>query len=164
MRVFVGFDSGWSNYYHWLCFAVAKSYIAARILPRTCAIVLPDYGAHSRDPGALLRRHLTYSETVWRQSLDLADLSPRVLPLPAGIYKARRIYMISAGITFSDLFYRAFYEMRTKLPRPCRTSHRVFISRKAAELRMRMDEHRELETSLARLGFTVVELETLSFI
>jgi hypothetical protein len=163
-EVFVGFDGAWSNYFHWLCFAVAKSYIAARILPRTCAIVLPDYRAHANDSDALSRRRLTYSENVWHQSLDLAGLTNRVVPLPAGIYKARRVHIISDGVILSDLFYRAFYEMRTNLSRPRQTSRRVFISRTGVELRMGLDEHQALETTLARLGFSVVELETLSFI
>jgi hypothetical protein len=41
---FIGLDGAWSNYLHWLCFAIAKSHIAARILRSDCAIVLPDYG------------------------------------------------------------------------------------------------------------------------
>jgi hypothetical protein len=163
-EVFVGFDPAWNNYYHWLCFAVARSYIAAKILPRDCAIVLPDYQAHAHDPSTLLTGHLAYSEAVWRQSLDLADLSHRVLPLPAGIYKARRIYIISDGMILSELFYRSFYEMRTNLRRPCGTPQRVFISRKAGELRMRLDEHQALEISLARLGFAAVQLEALPFV
>src|SRR5476651_1708465 len=39
--VFLGFDGAWNNWFHWICFALAKSAIAARLLSPGCRIVLP---------------------------------------------------------------------------------------------------------------------------
>src|SRR5262249_5404832 len=99
--VFLGFDAAWMNYFHWLCSAVAKSWMAAQFLPVSSAIVIPDYAARANQGPALLKP-LAYSEEVWRSSLDLAGLSNRVIPLPAGVYRSRRIHLIELEHDFKS--------------------------------------------------------------
>jgi hypothetical protein len=168
--VFIGFDAAWGNYYHWLCYAIVKSYIAARIVPTSCSIIIPDYIARASDKESIRLRGLRYSEDVWRESLALAGLAERVLPLPVGLYKAKRVHMIwprirsPTEIMNADLFYRVFSEMRSKLRADSAISNRIFISReKANDTRMNSTDHQVLEEGLVSRGFTVVSLETLPF-
>ncbi len=85
-EVFVGFDGAWRNYFHWLCFGLTKSFLAARHLDPNVVIAVPDYGDASR------AGPISFSETTWRQSLEFSGLAPRVTALPAGVYRARIVH------------------------------------------------------------------------
>jgi Glycosyltransferase 61 len=169
--VFLGFDAAWTNYFHWICYALAKSYIAARLFGESCSIVIPEYAAHASNSSSVQAKPLAYSESVWNQSLDLAGLSNRVVRLPPGIYEADRIHLIwpklrsPTEIANTELFYRVFAELRSKLQYRSGMRSRVFISRKnARDQRIDATDNQALEEGLDRHGFKIVALETLSFI
>ena len=54
--VFFGFDGGWANWYHWLCFALGRSAIAAGALSTATRILLPAYAS---------RQSVAFSEKTW---------------------------------------------------------------------------------------------------
>jgi hypothetical protein len=163
-EVFVGFDAGWWNYFHWLCYALAKSYIACRVLPRSCAIIVPDYQRSD------VRRR-AFSEDTWRESLNVAELLERVLPLPPGLYRAAKIYFLwpthpaPTELFNLDVFYRVFSELRSKLDFRPRSARRIFITRiDAPDRRISAKDQADIEGALISRGFTPIALEHTPFI
>lgn len=169
-EIFVGFDSGWTNYFHWICYALPKCYIAARILPSTCVIGIPDYNKHAADPAAQSRRMVGYSENVWRGSLEFFGLGHRVTALPAGVYRAKTLHMIwpksrqPEELINTDLFYTVFRELRQGLYRGETRRRLIYISRKGVrDLRMTSDENGAIEKSLSKLGVEILAPHKLTF-
>ena len=85
-EVFVGFDGAWRNYFHWMCFALTKSFLAARHLHPRVIIALPDY------KDACQAGPISFGEKTWQQSIDFSGLGGRVTALPSGVYCARKLH------------------------------------------------------------------------
>jgi hypothetical protein len=77
--VFLGFDGGWVNWYHWLCFALGRSAIAAGFLSERTQIVLPEYST---------RQPVGFSADTWMQSIGAFGLAGKERFLPPGLYRA----------------------------------------------------------------------------
>jgi hypothetical protein len=171
-EVFIGFDCGWGNYFHWICFAIAKSYLANRILPSSCDIIMPDYSDRVRNGAPSHGWRLKFTEKVWRESLELAGLADRVRHLPKGVYRAKVVHLFwcqpnSPTSLFSiDVFYRIFQELRAKLRvNASEGGERIFISRRLArDSRINAGEQRIIEEELVKRDFAIVQLESMSFL
>jgi hypothetical protein len=169
-EVFIGYDATWTNYFHWLCFALTRTYFAARTISPSCRIVLPDYAAHVADRGGGSPRQRALPEIVWRQSLELSSLPDRISLLPPGIYHARKIHTVwpntnvPTDILHSDVMHRAFSEIRTKLKRQTGPLNRIYVSRAASsDSRIDLITEQSLVVEIKKIGFQIVRLETLNF-
>lgn len=156
--LFVSVDAAsWRNYYHWLCLAVPKMMIARELPAAFVRPVIPDY----RD-GAV------YSETVWRQSLEICGLSESVR-LPAGLYHAPRVTTITvsyprlAFLSCFPAFDAAFNPLRVRLCDDPSSPRRIFVQR-AGRDRLTINETRLVEGAAHRRGFVSVRLEALDFL
>jgi hypothetical protein len=159
--VFIGFDASWSSWYHWLCFALPKAALAARLLAPSCQIVLPDY---DRNPSLGLGR------TAWAQSLDAFGLTERVQLLAPGLYRARRIRFFwtepgePTDITQLDLYHEMFDGARRGLHRRTDTPKRILIARdRSGQTRLTPAEQQTLHDAAVRFGFQPLRLEELDF-
>ena len=96
--VFLGFDGGWTNWYHWLCFALGRSAIAARLLGPQTRIVLPDHACRAAS---------------WRQSLEAFGLAGRVRLLQPGLSRARsiRLFWTTPSEPTNLTYLGAFHEL-----------------------------------------------------
>jgi hypothetical protein len=157
-EVFVGFDGAWRNYFHWLCFAIPKSFLAAQQLAASVAIALPDY--------ALANGAASYSAEVWRQSLDFSGLSARVTKLAPGLYRARRLHFFwttprrPTDILFGAGFTDVFDTMAGRSDSRPGTLEDLYLVR-SPEVARRLDP--AVEAVLARVledrGFETMQLE-----
>lgn len=162
--VFVGFDAAWMNWFHWVCFAMARSALAAGLLPPSCPIILPDYAVR---PGTT---EIRFSEATWRQSLQAFGLNRRVTLLPPGLYHAREIRFPwtrsrqPTDLTLLDAFQDLFRAVRRRLPRRSDLPRRVFILREAGRnQRITAEESALLDRVAERYGFVRVSFESMDF-
>jgi len=158
-EVFIGFDGAWRNYFHWMCFALAKSYMASRLLDRSVAIVVPDY----RD--GLSRGGISYSETTWQQSLQFSGLQQRVTPLPEGLYRARKLHFFwtvpgqPTDIMYLSTFREVFDEMRRHAV-PMQDQQRIYLARgRGVSSRIGDAPAAILADELERFGFRTTSFE-----
>lgn len=167
--VFVGFDGAWRNYFHFLCFGLAKSFLAARRLDPSVAIALPDYGANTTE------RPASFTQAVFEQCIEASGLSARVTLYPPGIYRAKRIHLFwtSPGeptdIMHLDEF-RAVFETMSKsvagtavAPQPAEPlAKRVYLARTRA-VASRLDDPASdlIDAAAERHGFARLSFEGL---
>ena len=159
-EVFVGFDGAWRNYFHWMCFGLAKPFLGARHLEPKVMIAVPDYRDAARDGG------ISYSETTWQQSLDFSGLADRVTPLPAGLYRARRLHFFwtepgaPTDIMYLDAFTDVFDRMRAHAIPTAQAFESIHLARSTG-VSNRIDEaaRRAVAAVLERRGFTTVNFE-----
>ena len=124
--VFIGFDAAWTNWFHWLCFALVRSSLAAELLPPSCRILLPDYN----EPG----RSRVRAETC-QQSIVAAGLAERITLVSPGLYSANRVRFLwsnlaqPAEVMRLDAFHRVFRRMRRGLRRHDDMPNRLLIAR-----------------------------------
>lgn len=124
--VFIGFDAAWTNWFHWLCFALVRSSLAAELLPPSCRILLPDYN----EPGRSRVRAETY-----QQSIVAAGLVERITLLPPGLYSANRVRFLWSNLPRPievmrlEAFHRVFRRMRRGLRRHDDLPNRLLIAR-----------------------------------
>jgi hypothetical protein len=163
-NVFVGFDASWTNWYHWLCFALPRSALAARLLPRTCPIVLPAYAVRAAATG------IRFSEVTWRQSLEAFGLADRATLLPPGLYRAKAIRFLwttprePTNLTLLRDFHDLFAAVRRGLRRNPQLPRRILISRETGvDRRITQDETAHLNRAAAQHGSTKVNFETMDF-
>ena len=160
--VFIGFNASWMNWYHWLCFALPRSALAAQLLPRRSPIVLPDYQA--RAGSARIR----FGEATWRQSQDVFGLRDRVTLLPPGWYGAKAIRLFwttpsePTDLTLLHAFHDLFAAARRRLRRSPASPRRVLISREAgANWRVSPQETAQLNRAAERYGFRKLFFERM---
>ena len=128
-EVFVGFDGAWRNYFHWMCFGLTKSFLAAKHLDPAVVIAVPDYDDGLRD-GAI-----SYSRTTWQQSLEFSGLSERVTLLPRGLYRARRVHFLwttpraPTDIMYLDAFKEVFDTMIAHAIPTAREFENIYLAR-----------------------------------
>jgi hypothetical protein len=159
-EVFVGFDGAWRNYFHWLCFGIPKSFLAAQHLDDSVVIAVPDY------IGALEQGAISYSEATWRQSLAFSGLDGRVTPLAKGIYRARKLHFLwttprrPTDIMYCAGFADAFDAMARRAPKPEKPVDDVYLMRSAAVAsRLKTDTGAMLARVLEQRGFKTVQAE-----
>jgi hypothetical protein len=162
--VFIGFDAAWMNWYHWLCFALGRSSLAANLLPASCNIILPDY--ISRASGT----HIRFGIKAWRQSIAALGLDGRTRLLPAGLYRARKIRFFwtvpgePTNITYLSLFQDAFTRAQRGLSIRPGVPRRILVSRESG-LDPRADQRETdvLNAVAAAHGFTKICFERMDF-
>jgi hypothetical protein len=159
-EVFVGFDGAWRNYFHWICFAVPKAYLAAQALDPSVIIAMPDYA------GALKAGSISYSEAAWRQSLDLSGLASRVTALPAGLYRARKLHFLwqtprePTGIMYCPGFTDAFDAMAKACTPSNKPIDSVYLVRSTfVASRLEQGNAALVANVLERHGFETVQFE-----
>lgn len=86
--LFVGFDSLWRNYYHWVCVAISKTMLFASlgVSENRFLLAIPSYDDAS---SSFVRP--SFSVKVWEQSLSLVSDPQRIMLLRPGIYKVPEI-------------------------------------------------------------------------
>jgi hypothetical protein len=159
-EVFVGFDGAWRNYFHWMCFAVTKSFLAARHLDASVVIAVPDYVRALDDGG------ISHSEAAWRQSLAFSGVASRLTALPSGAYRARKLHFFwttprePTDIMYCTEFKDAFDVMARHAAPASESPENVYLAR-SPWVAPRLSP--EVEVMLAALlpsrGFTTVRFE-----
>ena len=162
--VFLGWDSAWHNYYHFLCLGIGRSFLANPILGRKTKIIVPDYASRKN------YSQMGYGQDVYDQALHLSGLTDRVTKLPVGIYKAKRIRFFwpdRRDPTFFDdmtIFDSAFDYMRRQIPTND-TPRKLFLSReKHHNPRMTGAEIEKFDERISKSGFEKVYFEQMSLL
>jgi hypothetical protein len=164
-EVFVGFDGAYKNYFHFLCFALARCHAALPHLPASCQIVMPRYEARPEGFTYGFRRG------AYDQAIALSGMADRLSFLPAGIYRARTLRFLwtlprqPTDFLEAPAFYDMFADIRSKLSYDDATPRRILLSRAAtAEPRLRPETVRLVNGMCQEKGFTVLRFEDLDFI
>ena len=159
--VFLGFDGGWVNWYHWLCFALGRSAIAAGLLGNRTQIAFPDYSA---------RQQVGFSAASWRQSLDAFGLAGKARFLPPGLYRASAIRFFwtrpdePTDLTYLDAFHEVFARVRRGLRSCPESPRRLLLSRTGAgDTRISETETALVDALASRNGFTTLHPHELDF-
>eukprot|EP01037_Dinobryon_pediforme_P011975 gene11974-12064_t len=160
--VFVGNDAAWHNYFHFLYWGLARCYLAAKILPKACSIVMPDYVSRTE------YSRIAYSQATYDQAFELSGLADRVLKLPVGLYHARhvRFFWTDPPEPTDSLevpgFREMFAKIREGLVRDSEAPRRILLSRDASAEPRIGAEARDLVRSMCfARGFTVVKFEEM---
>jgi hypothetical protein len=161
-EVFIGFDGAWRNYFHWMCFGVAKSSLAAQQLDPSVMIAVPDY------QDCIQEGAVSYAETVWRQSLAFSGLATRATSLVRGVYRARKLYFfwtaprLPTDMMYCNDFTGVFEAMARHAPPPSDGLENVYLARSSAVAsRLPPDTEALLLRVLESRGFTTVYTEGL---
>jgi hypothetical protein len=158
-EVFISFDGGWTNWFHWICFALAKSAVAAEVVSPACRIVLPDWTPHSAT---------SFSRAAWQQSLSAFGLADRVTLLPAGIYRARKLHLLwtdterASDIIPFDRFAGVFQRLQHRLHVVSQTPKRIIVARDR-DPRLNQAEQALLHDVAQAHGFALMRFETMDF-
>jgi hypothetical protein len=159
--VFLGIDGGWVNWYHWLCFALGRSAIAAGFLGNHTQIAFPEYSA---------RQQVGFSTASWKQSLDAFGLAGKARFLPPGLYRAGAIRFFwtrpdePTDLTYLDAFQEVFAHVRRGLRVRPDLPRRLLLSRaRAGDTRIDAAEARLVEELASRYGFTALHPHELDF-
>ena len=159
--VFIGFDWGWINWYHWLCFALTRCSLAMDHVPPGCAIILPD---HAR------AGHAQFSAASWSQSLAAFGLADRVTVVPPGVYRARTIRFLwtepgePTDLTLTDGFAEVFRRLQPRLQPDPSSPRRILITRdRSPDPRLSAEEQAVLHDVGAAHGFVPMRFETMDF-
>lgn len=162
--VFLGFDGAWTNWYHWLCFALPRSALAAEFLPDRCVIALPDYATRKASTD------IRYSEATWRQSLAAFLPAERATALPPGLYRSKQIQLFwtatgqPTDLTLLRAFHDLFAQARRTLNPAAGLPKRVLISREGGgDWRLSAEDTRTLNHAAESLGFVRISLEQMDF-
>ena len=159
-EAFVGFDGAWRNYFHWMCFGLTKSFLAARHLDPAVVIAVPDY-AEARRTAAI-----SYSQATWEQSLEFSGLATRVTPLPAGVYRVRKLHFFwttprkPTDILYLDAFKSVFDVMAEHALPPAKEFESIYLARaRNVSSRLAPGPGEILSRVLERRGFRTVSFE-----
>ncbi|MBB4196245.1 hypothetical protein CCR94_12205 [Rhodoblastus sphagnicola] len=161
--VFTSVDCAWGNYYHWLCFGVARALLARRIAGFDADIVVPDYRESTK------RWRMGMSRRTWEQTLDLSGMSDRILRLKPGIYSFRRGYGLFLDqaedtlVTCLPAFDRAFEPLRARLRVNPASPRRLLIARRDKQRLGDAEAGRVMAQAESR-GFTPVYPEDHDFL
>lgn len=172
--VFVAFDAAWKNYYHWLCYGLAKAAMALPLLPPGCRIALPDDASRRADTP------IAFSNAVYRQSVSmfgaraagsaLAWEKDWVVRLPSGRYRARRIHYLwtnprlPTDILYLGAFHNIFADLRARLPMGGATPKRMLLLRdKARDPRVDPGDGAMISACAQSQGFLPVRFEDMDF-
>jgi len=162
-NIFVGMDAAWHNYYHFMWHSLARCYMAARFLPASYKMILPDYASRVGSAS------LGYRGDTYNQALFLSGLSSRVTGLTPGLYRAKHLRFIWTEPRHPDAFlclpdmYEMFAHIRRSLRWDAEASRRLLISREmASDPRLGGDAAAIVHNVCAEHGFTILRLEELN--
>ena len=160
--VFIGTDAAWGNYYHFLCYGVARCHMANRLVPLSCQLIVPDYDSR------LGRSNLAFSRASYDQAFLLSGLADRVTRLPPGLYHANTLRFFWTEphdpIELFDApeFLSCFDDIRRFLVTDPAAPRRLLVSRDAAtDPRIGVDARDLVRTMCAARGFAVIRFEEL---
>jgi hypothetical protein len=161
---FVACDAAWHNYYHWICYGLAKAKVAEPFLPQDAVNIVPSFG--ERDTG----QKMAYTENVYHDSISLFDLKLPVVKFSPGIVKVDRLYFmwtlprLPPDILILPAFKNVFKNLSDQIKIDESLPRRIFLSRRQASSR-RFDPNFEeqLVQLTSQFGFKTVVLEDLSF-
>ena len=161
---FVACDAAWNNYYHWICYGLAKAKLAEPFLPQDAVNIVPLY--EQRGTG----QKMAYKESVYHESISLFDFKHPVLKFSPGVVKVDRLYFIwtqprlPPDILISPAFKNIFNQLSNRLEVDESLPSKIFLSRRQAGSR-RFDPsfEEQLVHLTSQFGFTTVVLEDLSF-
>lgn len=162
---FVGFasvDPAWTNYYHWLCLAVARMRIASEILAPEVRMLLPDFRAPA--PGAI-----SAADVATRlASLEMMALESRTAFLRPGVYRMPEVYLLTisheqhALLSCFEHFRNAYSPALRSLSHDPQLPRRVFVKRRH-NTRIDALNGSILDRVLLDAGFHATYLEDLTF-
>ena len=159
--VFLGIDGGWVNWYHWLCFALGRSAIAAGFLGNHTQIAFPEDSA---------RPQVGFGAATWKQSLDAFGLAGKARFLPPGLYRAGAIRFFwtrpdePTDLTYLDAFHEVFARVRRGLRSHPESPRRLLLSRAGAgDTRISEAETALVDALASRNGFTTLRQHELDF-
>jgi len=162
--VFVGFDGAWNNYFHWLCYALARCHVANTVVPVSCQIVIPAYEPR---PGGF---RAAFSKATYEQSLQASGLADRLTRLPMGLYRARQLRFMwtlpRQPTEFLEVpaFDDMFATIRQQLHRRPDAPRRLLVSRAAApNPRIDPEAARLVREMCIARGFTEIRFEEMDF-
>lgn len=161
---YVACDAAFQNYYHWICYGLAKAKVAEPILPRNAVIIVPSYG--DRGTG----QKMAYTENVYHESISMFDFKHPVVKFAPGIVRVDRLYFmwtlprLPPDILILPAFKNVFKNLSSRIKVDKSLPRRIFLSRRQASSR-RLDPNVEeqLVQLTSQFGFTTVVLEDLSF-
>lgn len=163
--IFVGFDGAWQNYFHFLCYSLARCNTVNPYLPQSCQIVIPRF---EQRPGGF---EMAYQESTYRQAIQLSGLAERLTQLPMGVYVCKTLrFMWSLPrqpTEFLDMppFYHFFAQMRAKLRYQPEAPRRLLLSRaNARDPRIGAEAAELVQAICLARGFTVVHFEDMDFL
>ena len=88
-----GFDGAWTNYYHWIIFALTRSRLTLDLTDQEMPLLIPSY-THRKNILALqdkIYKKISYSHSVWSDSLRLFSLDNQIQQLADGCYRVKRL-------------------------------------------------------------------------
>jgi hypothetical protein len=160
--VFVGNDAAWHNYFHFLCYGVARCYLANSLVPPECQLVMPDYASRKT------YSNLAYSQATYDQAFEMSGLADRVTRLPVGLYHARKLRFFWTDpvepTRLLDIpeFYRMFADIRRTLHADSTAPRRLLVSRDAAaDPRIGAEARDLVRTLCVERGFTTLRFEDM---
>jgi hypothetical protein len=160
-EVFLSFDAGYFNWFHWVCFALAKSAIAAERLSDACQIVFPNC------PPTIASG---FNQVAWQQSLSEFGLADRVTLLPPGIYRARTIRLLwtdtvrACDIIPFGCFARVFRRLQGRFRPDPDAPKRILVARdRSGNPRLEPAEQALLHDVAKAHGFVATYFETMDF-
>jgi hypothetical protein len=161
--VFIGFDAAWGNWFHFLCFALGRSALAASFISSASRIALP---ALASRPATDVR----FSAATWQQALEAFDLDEATLKLPAGIYRARRLRFLwtepdaPTDILYLSEFQRVFSSIGRRLRGCPDLPRRLLVARNpTTDTRLEPSETDLLHRIAADHGFVPMHFEAMDF-
>jgi alginate O-acetyltransferase complex protein AlgJ len=161
--IFVGADAAWHNYFHLLCFGMAKSAMALPYLPAACRIAIPDYAAR------IGVSDLEYPQTVYDEAVAMSGFADRALRLKPGLYRVGRLRFVSPAPSDPKMliacapFYGWFQTVRKRASHHPRSPRRVFLSNGAPQ-GVAPEIQALVATACAAHGFAVVDTSRLSLL
>ena len=164
-NVFLGFDSAWHNYYHFLALGVGRTFLADQIVGEDVSLIIPDYSTRQN------YSQMAYSEDTYTQILRYSGLENRVTKLPVGIYKAKKIQFfwpsLADPVTISNMniFDEVFSKLRSSIPRRNDFPRRLFLSRERGNNPRMTPEQIQKTTQISEeFGFSKVFFEDYDFL
>lgn len=160
--VFIGIDAAWGNYYHLLCYGVARCHMANRLVPPSCQLIVPDDA--SRRGGM----NLAFSADSYDQAFALSGLADRVTRLPPGLYHANTLrFLWTEPHDPIELFHvpdflSCFEDMRRSQVLDPTAPRRLLVSRDAAsDPRIGVEARDLVRAMCADRGFTIIRFEEM---
>lgn len=162
--VFIGNDAAWGNYYHFLCYGLARCHLANQRLPSTCQLIMPDYQSRRGIS------NLAFSEAAYEQAFVLGGLTQRVTRLPPGLYHANTLRFLwtepHAPTEILDVpeIHSYFDEVRAGLTRDPAAPRRLLLSRDgSSDPRIGAEASELVRTMCVARGFVIVRFEDMDF-
>lgn len=159
-EAFAGFDAAWTNYYHWLAYALLRTGIAATFQPPSMELLLPDIMRSAEG------RHLNYAPRLQADSLALFGLADRVRLLGDGLYPVRRLHFFWHTPRMPENFlnttapHMLLDRLEPALPRPDLPARFVIMRRNVHDPRLTEGDVAVLEDIAGKNDLPLIDLAT----